>query len=119
MECLSKFYKRKCIVLIDEYDNLLTNSYGKKDYKKINNIIKGMFSSIFKSNEYLYFGIVTGCISLSFNSLFSGVNNFIECSQLYDSRFNDCYGFTKDEFNKILTFFGYSNINKKKNKREI
>jgi len=57
MKCLNNFYKRKCIVLIDEYDGILNKSHGKENYEKIYDIIKCMFSSIFKSNEYLHFGL--------------------------------------------------------------
>ncbi|OUM56711.1 hypothetical protein PIROE2DRAFT_18557, partial [Piromyces sp. E2] len=87
MECLNKFYKRKCIVLIDEYDNILTNCFNENYYEKLKQLFKSMFSSIFKSNEFLYFGIVTGCLSLSFKSLFSGPNNFNDCSIYHDSDF--------------------------------
>ncbi|OUM59906.1 hypothetical protein PIROE2DRAFT_14429 [Piromyces sp. E2] len=71
-----------------------------------------MFSSIFKTNEFLYFGIVTGCLSLSFKSLFSGPNNFNDCSIYHDSDFSDCYGFTEEELDKLLINFNISDIDK-------
>ncbi|OUM56825.1 hypothetical protein PIROE2DRAFT_18404, partial [Piromyces sp. E2] len=112
MECLNKFYKRKCIVLIDEYDNILTNCFNENYYEKLKQLFKSMFSSIFKSNEFLYFGIVTGCLSLSFKSLFSGPNNFNDCSIYHDSDFSDCYGFTEEELDKLLIDFNISDIDK-------
>ena len=112
MKCLNKFYKRKCIVLIDEYDNILTNCFNENYYEKLNQFFKSMFSSIFKSNEYLHFGVATGCVSLSFKSLFSGPNNFNDCSMYYDPNFSDCYGFMEKELDKLLLYFNFSNINK-------
>jgi len=112
MKCLNKFYKRKCIVLIDEYDNILTNCFNENYYEKLNQFFKSMFSSIFKSNEYLHFGVATGCVSLSFKSLFSGPNNFNDCSMYFDRDFSDCYGFTEKELDKLLLHFKFSNIDK-------
>ncbi|OUM57883.1 hypothetical protein PIROE2DRAFT_16996, partial [Piromyces sp. E2] len=112
MECLNKFYKRKCIVLIDEYDNILTNCFNENYYENLKQLFKFMFSSIFKTNDYLHFGIVTGCLSLSFKSLFSGPNNFNDCSIYRDSDFSDCYGFTEEELNKLLINFNISDIDK-------
>ncbi|ORX42236.1 hypothetical protein BCR36DRAFT_587405, partial [Piromyces finnis] len=105
-DCLIKFYKRKCIVLIDEYDKALMNSFEKKYYDEMYSIIKSLFSNTFKGNDNLYFGITTGCLPLGLNSFYSGVNNFYECSLLKDQYFNDCYGFTENELNKILSDFG-------------
>jgi len=72
-----------------------------------------MFSNVFKANEYLYFGIATGCLSLSFKSLFSGPNNFNDCSMYYDSLFSNCYGFTEKELNELLSHFEFSDNDKK------
>jgi len=111
-ECLKVFYKRNCIILIDEYDKILINSFENNFYKSIYNIITSLYSSAYKRNTCMYFGIATGCLNIGFNSLFSGFNNFHECSFYCDPLFSDCYGFTEKELNNILSFFGYSEDNK-------
>ncbi|KAG4094845.1 DUF1703-domain-containing protein [Neocallimastix lanati (nom. inval.)] len=115
-QCLikKKFYKRKCIVLIDEYDKILINSFENGYYEAFNGIIKSLFSNIFKGNKNLYFGIITGCLDLGLKSFFSGVNNFREYTLLSDDLFYDCYGVTESELKKILSHFKISSeeINK-------
>jgi len=106
MKHLYKRYNRKCIVLIDEYDKILINSMENDYYSDINKIIKSIFSQIFKGNIYLYFGIMTGCLDIGLRGFFSGCNNFGRHSLLYDPYFNDCYGFTEKELNKMISDFG-------------
>ncbi|KAL6588903.1 DUF1703-domain-containing protein [Neocallimastix sp. 'constans'] len=119
-QCLieKKFYKRKCIVLIDEYDKILINSFENGYYEDFIGIIKSLFSNIFKGNENLYFGVTTGCLDLGLKSLYSGVNNFYECTLLDDNFFYDCYGFTESELEKILTDFKISSKEKNKIQKE-
>ncbi|KAG4108890.1 hypothetical protein H8356DRAFT_1365954 [Neocallimastix lanati (nom. inval.)] len=83
-QCLieKKFYKRKCIVLIDEYDKILINSFENGYYEDFIGIIKSLFSNIFKGNENLYFGVTTGCLDLGLKSLYSGVNNFMNLEKI-------------------------------------
>ncbi|ORY16676.1 hypothetical protein LY90DRAFT_708397 [Neocallimastix californiae] len=93
--CLKEFYKRRCIILIDEYDKI--------------------FSEKLKSerNDYLRFGMVTGCLDIGLNELNSGANNFTKCSLLKDNYFSDCYGFTEDELKKVLSNFNISDSKEK------
>ncbi|ORY04584.1 hypothetical protein LY90DRAFT_678507 [Neocallimastix californiae] len=74
-QCLieEKFYKRKCIVLIDEYDKILINSFENGYYEMFIGIVRSFFSNIFKGNEYLYFGIITGCLGLELKTFYSGL----------------------------------------------
>ncbi|ORX59180.1 hypothetical protein BCR36DRAFT_394700 [Piromyces finnis] len=116
-ECLKKFYKRKCIILIDEYDKTLINSFEKGFYDDMHKVIKSLFSNTFKRNERLYFGITTGCLALGLSSIFSGINKFSECSLLNDPYFGDCYGFNENELNKILSAFNIHNQNDKIQKK--
>jgi len=106
---LTKFYKRKSIVLIDEYDRILINGFYYNYYDNIFGIIRDMFSEALKGNDFLHIGITTGCLDVGLKNLYSGVNNSIICSFLFDTKFSDCYGFTDDELNKILLHFGISN----------
>ncbi|OUM63732.1 hypothetical protein PIROE2DRAFT_9670 [Piromyces sp. E2] len=114
MKYLQKLLNKKSIVLIDEYDKIIINSLYHGYYNKINGIIKGLFSETFKDNQYLYFGIMTGCLDIGLQDVFSGFNNYRKHTLLYDSCYADCYGFTKNELNKILSFFGISKINKER-----
>ncbi len=109
-KCLKTFYKRNIIILIDEYDKIYLNSLLYNYYDKINRIINYIFSTIFKSNEYLYFGILTGCLDIGIDS---AVNNQTKCSFLNDSFFGDYYGFTEEEVNKILSNFEFDDDDKK------
>ena len=88
--CIKKqnIYKRNFIVLINDYDKILINSIEYNYYKDIQCIIKSMFSNIFKGNEYLYFGVVTGCLDRELKDIFSGANNFIKCSLHFDDHFS-------------------------------
>ncbi|KAG4082428.1 hypothetical protein H8356DRAFT_1284441 [Neocallimastix lanati (nom. inval.)] len=95
--CLKKFYKRRCIILIDEYDKVLINSKRVNVFDKVQPIIEGIFSSTFKKNTNLYFGVITGCYSFGLSSSNSGANNITKCTLLNDLYFSDCYGFTEDE----------------------
>jgi hypothetical protein len=106
-QCLieKKFYKRKCIVLIDEYDKILINSFENGYYETFIGIVRSLFSNIFKGNEYLYFGIITGCLGLELKTFYSGLNNIHEHTLLSDHLFYDCYGFTESELKKILSHF--------------
>ncbi|KAG4082311.1 DUF1703-domain-containing protein [Neocallimastix lanati (nom. inval.)] len=106
-QCLieEKFYKRKCIVLIDEYDKILINSFENGYYEMFIGIVRSFFSNIFKGNEYLYFGIITGCLGLELKTFYSGLNNIHEHTLLSDHLFYDCYGFTESELKKNLSHF--------------
>ncbi|KAG4081809.1 hypothetical protein H8356DRAFT_1319797 [Neocallimastix lanati (nom. inval.)] len=111
--CLKEFYKRRCIILIDEYDKIFSE---KLKSESTFGTIKTFFSDTFKGNDYLHFGIVTGCLDIGLNELNSGANNFTKCSLLKDDYFSDCYGFTEDELNKILSNFNISDNKEKSDK---
>jgi len=100
-------YERKFIISIDEYDKILINSYRYKYYEKILGIIESFFPNLFKGNTNLYFGIIIGRLNFGLKSFFSRVNNVHECTFLSDNYFSDCYGFTENELNKILSHFIY------------
>ncbi|KAG4082652.1 hypothetical protein H8356DRAFT_1284300 [Neocallimastix lanati (nom. inval.)] len=106
--CLKKFYKRRCIILIDEYDKVLINSKRVNVFDKVQPIIEGIFSSTFKKNTNLYFGVITGCYSFGLSSSNSGANNITKCTLLNDLYFSDCYGFTEDELKNVLSHFNIS-----------
>ncbi|KAG4092748.1 hypothetical protein H8356DRAFT_1278144 [Neocallimastix lanati (nom. inval.)] len=111
--CLKKFYKRRCIILIDEYDKVLINSKRINVFDKVQPIIEGIFSSTFKKNTNLYFGVITGCYSFRLSSSNSGANNITKCTLLNDLYFSDCYGFTEDELKNVLSHFNISDSKEK------
>ncbi|KAL6592775.1 hypothetical protein U3516DRAFT_609969, partial [Neocallimastix sp. 'constans'] len=108
--CLKEFYKRRCIILIDEYDKIFSE---KLKSESTFGTIQTFFSDTFKGNDYLYFGIVTGCLDIGLNELNSGANNFTKCSLLKDNYFSDCYGFTEDELKNVLSNFNISDSKEK------
>eukprot|EP00833_Pecoramyces_ruminatium_P002522 jgi/Orpsp1_1/1176554/evm.model.c7180000058069.1 len=118
MKILKRFYKRRCIVLIDEYDKILINGIEFKYYDKINRDIKSFISNTFKGNPYIYFGVLTGCLDIGLKGVFSGANNFYKCSMLFDTCFSDCYGFTNAELNDIFKHFDVSEVDKKQIKKQ-
>ncbi|OUM57896.1 hypothetical protein PIROE2DRAFT_16976 [Piromyces sp. E2] len=78
-----------------------------------------MFATSLKGNKYLYIGILTGCLNIGLQGIFSGFNNYHKNTLFNDTDFSDCYGFTEDELDKILSYFGITGENvKEKIKRE-
>ena len=98
---LNKIYKKKCIVIVDEYDVPLQKATVENYYKEMLDVVRGMFEKVFKTNEYLEKGIVTGCLRISHESIFTGINNF-SIYTVNDEGFNKFIGFTHDETVQLL-----------------
>ncbi|WP_164954298.1 AAA family ATPase [Succinivibrio dextrinosolvens] len=98
---LYRIYNKKVIVIIDEYDVPLQKATANGYYNEMLNVIRGMFESVFKTNEYLEKGIVTGCLRISHESIFTGINNF-SIYTVNDEGFNKFIGFTHDETVQLL-----------------
>ncbi len=99
-ECLYACYGKKVIILIDEYDVPLEASYFNEFYEQMVILIRSVFESALKTNPYLEFGVLTGCLRVSKESIFTGLNN----PSVYSVINNDlstCFGFTYDEVKKI------------------
>ena len=103
-EYLYKYYNRKVIILIDEYDVPIQDGYLKGYYDEVINLIKGMFSSVLKTNDYLEFGIMTGILRVSKESIFSDLNN-VDVYGITDSYYNDYFGFTESETRELLSYY--------------
>ena len=106
MRMLNAVYGRKVILLIDEYDVPLAkaserNTAENHFYSKMLDVIRGLMSSSLKDNEFLEFAVVTGCLRISKESIFTGTNNFASYSVL-DNRFSECFGFTENEVDAML-----------------
>ncbi|MBQ9539250.1 MAG: AAA family ATPase [Treponema sp.] len=106
MRMLYAAYGRKVILLIDEYDVPLARAREKNTsenhfYDRMLDVIRGMMSSSLKDNEFLEFAVVTGCLRVAKESIFTGTNNFTSYSVL-DRRFSEYFGFTEEEVDKML-----------------
>ena len=106
MRMMSVVYDKKVILLIDEYDVPLAKASEKDTskngyYSKMLDVIKGIMSTALKDNEFLQFAVITGCLRIAKESIFTGTNNFASYSVL-DEDFSDYFGFSGDEVNAIL-----------------
>ena len=99
-ECLEIYYGRKAIVLIDEYDVPLENAFFEGFYDEMIKFIRSIFESVLKTNPHLEFAVITGCLRISKESIFTGLNNLKIISILND-RYSEHFGFTHDEVIKI------------------
>lgn len=82
------------ILLIDEYDVPLDKAFNHGYYKEMVSLIRGLFGQALKTNEYLQFAVLTGCLRISKESIFTGLNNFKVLS-IMDTRFDEHFGFTR------------------------
>ena len=98
---LKQHYGQKVILLIDEYDVPLDKAFHNGYYKEMVSIIRGLFEHALKTNEYLQFAVVTGCLRVSKESVFTGLNNFKVLS-IVDRRFDEHFGFTDAEVKQLL-----------------
>lgn len=109
---LAKHYGRKVILLIDEYDVPLDKAFQGGYYDEMVSLIRNMFGNALKTNEYLYFAVLTGCLRVSKESIFNGLNN-LKVHTISDVRYDEYFGFTDAEIDEMLDFYGllpYKNI---------
>ncbi|WP_252229923.1 MULTISPECIES: AAA family ATPase [unclassified Clostridium] len=100
-QCLEKYHNKKVIILIDEYDVPLENAFFEGFYDKMIAFLRSIFESALKTNSSLEFSVITGCLRISRESIFTGLNNLNIVSILND-RYAEHFGFTDDEVKKIL-----------------
>ena len=98
---LYQHYGQKTILLIDEYDVPLDKAFQHGYYKEMVALIRGLFGQALKTNDYLQFAVLTGCLRVSKESIFTGLNNFKVLS-ITDSRFDEHFGFTDAEVKALL-----------------
>ena len=101
---LYKHYGKKVVILIDEYDVPLDKAYQNGYYHEMVSLIRGLFGQALKTNDYLQFAILTGCLRISKESIFTGLNNFKVLS-IMDTRFDEQFGFTDSEVEKLLAAY--------------
>ena len=100
-ELLYRHYGQKVIILIDEYDVPLDKAYQNGYYREMVAMIRSLFGEALKTNEFLQFAVLTGCLRVSKESVFTGLNNF-KIFSITDARFDEQFGFTEDEVEKML-----------------
>ena len=101
---LYKHYGQKVVILIDEYDVPLDKAYQNDYYHEMVSLIRGLFGQALKTNDYLQFAILTGCLRISKESIFTGLNNFKVLS-IMDTRFDEQFGFTDSEVEELLAAY--------------
>ncbi len=102
---LEKHYGQKAVLLIDEYDVPLQKAFYAGYYDEMVNLIRGMFSQALKTNPSLQFAVLTGCLRISKESIFTGMNN-LKVFTVSDSAFAECFGFTDIEVHDMLDYYG-------------
>ena len=101
-QLLYKHYGKKAVILIDEYDVPLDKAFQNGYYNEMVSLIRGLFGQALKTNEFLQFAVLTGCLRISKESIFTGLNNF-KVMSITDSRFDEQFGFTDEEVKKLLS----------------
>ena len=104
---LHKHYGKKVIVLIDEYDVPLSTANENGYYDQMVSLIRSMFSRVLKTNSSLYFAVMTGCLRIAKESIFTGLNN-IKVLSVTDVRFDEYFGFTDSDVRELLDYYGLS-----------
>ena len=106
-QLLYKHFGKKVIILIDEYDVPLDKAFQNGFYREMLSLIRGLFGMALKTNDSLQFAVLTGCMRISKESIFTGLNNFRVMS-ITDARFDEQFGFTDNEVRKLLEDYNMS-----------
>ena len=104
-ECLFQCYGRKSVILIDEYDVPLENAYFSGFYDKMVSVIRALFESALKTNDNLEFAVITGCLRISKEPIFTGLNN-LKIMSITSRTYAEHFGFTPEEVEQILRDYG-------------
>lgn len=104
---LYKHYGQKTVILIDEYDVPLDKAFENGYYKEMVSLIRGIFGMALKTNDSLQFAVLTGCLRISKESIFTGLNNF-EVLSILNTQYDEAFGFTDGEVKQILEDYDLS-----------
>ncbi|MBD5134357.1 MAG: AAA family ATPase [Lachnospiraceae bacterium] len=99
-QCMEKYYGRKVIILIDEYDVPLENAYERNFYPEMTDFIRSLFESALKTNSSLEFAVITGCLRISKERIFTGMNN-LKIISILNEQYDEYFGFTEKEVVKM------------------
>ena len=106
-ELLCKHYGQQVILLIDEYDVPLDKARHHGYYDQMLTLIRSMFGQALKSNSSIFFAVLTGCLRVSRESVFTGLNN-LRVLSIENVQFSTCFGFTDEEVRKMLNYYGFA-----------
>lgn len=104
-EALYEFYGRNTIILIDEYDVPLENAWFSGFYEEMSGLMRSLFESALKTNLCLEFAVLTGCLSISKESIFTGLNN-LEIISILNPSYGEHFGFLQSEVDEMLRYYG-------------
>lgn len=104
-KCLYEYYQTPVIILIDEYDVPLENAYFSGFYNEMVFFVRSLFESALKTNKYLEFAVMTGCLRISKESIFTGLNN-LEIISILSVHYSEHFGFTEIEIDDMLKYYG-------------
>ena len=104
---LARHYNRKVILLIDEYDVPLDKAFQAGFYDEMAGLLRNMLGNVLKTNDSLYFAVLTGCLRISKESIFTGLNN-LKVHTISDARYDAYFGFTEADVDEMLDFYGLS-----------
>ena len=106
-QLLARHYGQKVILLIDEYDVPLDKAFQAGYYDEMVNLIRNLLGNALKTNDSLYFAVLTGCLRISRESIFTGLNN-LKVHTISDVRYDEYFGFTDTDVDEMLAFYGLS-----------
>ena len=104
-QLLTRHYDQRAILLIDEYDVPLDKAFQGGYYDEMVNLIRNLLGNALKTNDSLYFAVLTGCLRISKESIFTGLNN-LKVHTISDVRYDEYFGFTNADVDEILKFYG-------------
>ena len=107
-KCLYQMTGKSTVILIDEYDVPLENAYFRGFYEEMVNFIRSLFESALKTNDYLQFAVITGCLRISKESIFTGLNHLNIISVL-DKKYSEHFGFTETEVLELMAYYNVEN----------
>ena len=106
-QLLEKHYGQKVILLLDEYDVPLDKAFQGGYYDEMVSLIRNLLGNALKTNDSLYFAVLTGCLRISKESIFTGLNN-LKVHTISDVRYDEYFGFTNADVDQLLEFYGLS-----------
>lgn len=104
-KCLYQATGSKVVLLVDEYDVPLENAYFRGFYEDMTDFIRSLFESALKTNDYLRFAVITGCLRISKESIFTGLNH-LNIISILDKKYSEHFGFTEPEVTRAMSYYG-------------